>query len=126
MKVFHHPDNPITYSAPLIIRKAIHGMSNGIFPKNYNQAFNQLSQNKMFWADRVQLIIIDKTIFEHHKNILSKEFDTSAPITYHDLIKSKTSYAVAFNHAVLRDQFNEGLKKIRANGSYQKIIDAYK
>ncbi|WP_395006791.1 substrate-binding periplasmic protein, partial [Undibacterium sp.] len=37
--------------------------ANGKFPKNYNQAFNQLSQNKMFWANRVQLIIIDKTIF---------------------------------------------------------------
>lgn len=100
--------------------------ANGIFPKNYNQAFNQLSQNKMFWADRVQLIIIDKTIFEHHKSILYKEFDTSGPLTYHDLIKSKTSYSVVFNHPVLRDQFNEGLKKIRANGSYQKIIDSYK
>jgi polar amino acid transport system substrate-binding protein len=100
--------------------------ANGIFPKNYNQAFNQLSQNKMFWADRVQLIIIDKTIFEHHKSILSKEFDTSVPLTYHDLIKSKTSYTVVFNQAALRDQFNEGLKKIRANGSYQKIIDSYK
>jgi polar amino acid transport system substrate-binding protein len=100
--------------------------ANGVFPKNYNQAFNQLSQNKMFWADRVQLIIIDKTIFEHNKSILSKEFDTSAPLTYHDLIKSKTSYSVAFNQVSLRDQFNEGLRKIRANGSYQKIIDNYK
>jgi polar amino acid transport system substrate-binding protein len=100
--------------------------ANGISPKNYNQAFNQLSQNKMFWADRVQLIIIDKTIFEHNKSILSKEFDTSAPLTYHDLIKSKTSYSVVFNQASLRDQFNEGLRKIRANGNYQKIIDSYK
>jgi polar amino acid transport system substrate-binding protein len=100
--------------------------ANGISPKNYNQAFNQLSQNKMFWADRVQLIIIDKAIFEHNKNALNKEFDTSVPLTYHDLIKTKTSYSVAFNQATLRDQFNEGLKKIRANGSYQKIIDTYK
>ena len=100
--------------------------ANGIFPKNYHQAFSQLSQNKMFWADRVQLIIIDKTIFEHSKTLLSKEFDTSAPLTYHDLIKTKTSYSVVFNQASLRDQFNEGLKKIRANGSYQKIIDSYK
>lgn len=100
--------------------------ANGIFPKNYNQAFNQLSQNKMFWADRVQLIIIDRTIFEHNKSLLRKEFDTGVPITYHDLIKSKTSYAVAFHQASLRDQFNEGLKKARANGSYQKILDSYK
>ncbi|MBR7746391.1 substrate-binding periplasmic protein [Undibacterium baiyunense] len=100
--------------------------TNGSFPKNYHQAFNQLSQNKMFWADRVQLIIIDKTIFQHHQRLLAKEFNTSEALTYHDLIKSKTSYAVVFQRAELRQQFNEGLKKIRANGIYQKIIDSYK
>lgn len=100
--------------------------TNGIFPKNYNQAFNQLSQNKMFWADRVQLIIIDKTIFEHNKRQLASEFDTSVPLTYHDLIKTKTAYSVVFNDANLRQQFNEGLKKIRSNNTYQKIIDSYK
>ena len=100
--------------------------ANGSFPKNYNQAFNQLSQNKMFWADRVQVIIIDKTIFEHHQRLLAKEFDTSTPLTFHDLIKTKTAYNVVFHHPELRQQFNEGLKKIRANGSYQKIIDAYR
>lgn len=100
--------------------------ASGGFPKNYHQAFNQLSQNKMFWADRVQLIIIDKTIFQHHQRLLAKEFNTSEALTYHDLIKSKTSYAVVFQRAEWRQQFNEGLKKIRANGSYQKIIDSYK
>lgn len=100
--------------------------ANGIFPKNYNQAFNQLSQNKMFWADRVQLIIIDKTIFEHNQRQLASEFDTSAPLTYHDLIKTKTAYSVVFRDANLHQQFNEGLKKIRNNNTYQKIIDSYK
>jgi polar amino acid transport system substrate-binding protein len=100
--------------------------ANGRFPKNYHQAFNQLSQNKMFWADRVQLIIIDKTIFQHHQRLLAKELDTSEPLTYHDLIKTKTSYSVVFQQPQLRHQFNEGLKKLRANGIYQKTIDHYK
>lgn len=98
----------------------------GIFPKNYNQAFNQLSQNKMFWADRVQIIIIDIRIFEHQKRMLATEFDTSVPLTLHDLIKSKTAYSVVFHNPTLRQQFNDGLRKIRSNGSYQKIIDNYK
>lgn len=103
-----------------------HPDANGIFPKNYNQAFNQFSQNKMFWADRVQVIIIDKTIFEHYKRQLASEFDTSVALAYHDLIKTKTAYGVVFNDANLRLQFNDGLKKIRANANYQKIIDSYK
>ena len=100
--------------------------ANGIFPKNYHQAFNQLSQNKMFWADRVQLIIIDKTIFEHNKQQLAGEFDTNVPLTYHDLIKAKTAYSVVFKDPELHLQFNEGLKKIRTSGTYQKILDSYK
>jgi polar amino acid transport system substrate-binding protein len=100
--------------------------AHGRFPKNYNQAFNQLSQNKMFWADRVQLIIVDKTIFEHHKRLLATEFETAVPLTYHDLIKTKTAYSVVFHDVDLREKFNEALKKIRANGTHQKIIDSYK
>lgn len=100
--------------------------TNGVFPKNYNQAFSQISQNKMFWADRVQLIIIDKTIFEHYRRQLGNEFDTTVPLTFHDIIKTKTPYSVVFNDVDLRDQFNDGLRKIRSNGTYQKILDAYK
>jgi polar amino acid transport system substrate-binding protein len=100
--------------------------SAGNFPKNYYQAYNQLSQNKMFWANRVQLIIVDRTIFEHHKKLLANEFNTNIPITYHDLFKLKTPYSVVFNDPTLRKQFNAGLRKLRANGDYQKIIDRYK
>jgi polar amino acid transport system substrate-binding protein len=100
--------------------------SAGNFKKNYYQAHNQLSQNKMFWANRVQLIIVDKTIFEHHKKILANEFNTAIGITYHDLFKIKTPYSVVFNDPVLLNKFNSGLRKLRASGDYQKIIDRYK
>ena len=79
----------------------------------------------MFWLGRVPIIIIDKTIFEHHKKILHKYYDTTVPLRYHDIFGGKTSYAVAFSQANLRDQFNAGLKKIRLNGDYQRIINAY-
>ena len=99
--------------------------ANGVFPKNYFQAPNQLSQNKMFWLGRVPIIIVDKTIFEHHKKILRNDYDTAVPLRYHDIFGGKTSYSVAFSQANLRDQFNAGLKKIRLNGEYQRIINAY-
>ena len=99
--------------------------ANGVFPKNYFQAPNQLSQNKMFWLGRVPIIIVDKTIFEHHKKILRNDYDTTVPLRYHDIFGGKTSYSVAFSQANLRDQFNAGLKKIRLNGEYQPIINAY-
>ena len=96
-----------------------------VFPNNYYQAYNQLNQNKMFWANRVQLIIVDKYIFKRYQSILSKEYDTNQAVTYHDIFK-KSLYSVVFNDANLREQFNQGLKNIRDNGTYQKILDHYK
>ncbi len=96
----------------------------GRFRPNYFEAFNQQNQNKMFWADRVQLIVIDRRIFEYHRLSLSTEFNTAEPITYHDIIKSKTSYAVAFHRQDCQKQFDEGLRKLRASGEYLTIVEA--
>ena len=100
--------------------------SSGKFRANYNEAHNQLSQSKMFWAERAELIIVDKKIFEHFRKQLRTEYKTDEEVVFHDVMKSQTNYPVAFRNKELRDQFNEGLKKIRADGSYQAIIDAYR
>lgn len=98
----------------------------GKFRANYNEAHNQLSQSKMFWADRAELVIMDKKIFEHYRKVLASEYNTDEEIVFHDFSKNQTSYPVAFRNPGLRNQFNEGLKKIRANGIYQNIVDSYK
>lgn len=98
--------------------------SKGKFPKNYFEAFNQLNQNKMFWAERVELIIIDRRIFEYHRQLLSKEFDTTEAISFHDIIKSKTLYMVGFRRDEWRKQFDDAMKRLRASGEAQAIIDS--
>ena len=98
----------------------------GRFRANYTEAHSQLSQAKMFWADRAELVIMDKKIFEHFRKILRNEYNTDEEIVFHDFSKNQTNYSVAFRNLELRNQFNEGLKKIRANGIYQNIIDSYK
>lgn len=100
--------------------------ASGKFRANYNQAHSQLNQAKMFWADRTDLIIVDKKIFEHFRKQLRNEFKTEEEVVFHDIFKSQTSYQSAFRNKELRDQFNEGLKKIRADGTYQLILDSYK
>ncbi|MBR7799551.1 substrate-binding periplasmic protein [Undibacterium fentianense] len=99
---------------------------NGRHPSNYFEANSQLSQNKMFWAGRVRVIIIDKTIFEHHRRLLGTDFDTSIPIVIHPIFKEKTRYSVAFRERTYRNQFDEGMKNLKGNLTYQKIIEAYK
>ncbi|MFZ6747936.1 substrate-binding periplasmic protein [Undibacterium sp. Ren11W] len=100
--------------------------SNGRFRANYNESHSQLNQSKMFWFDRAQLIIVDKKIFEHFRKQLRNDYKTDEEVVFHDVMKVETSYPAAFRNKELRDQFNAGLKKIRADGSYQAIIDAYR
>ena len=93
---------------------------------NYIEAHSQLNQSRMFWADRADLIIVDRKIFEHFRKLLRSEFNTDEEVTFHDVVKAQTNYQTAFRNRALRDQFNEGLKRIRADGSYQGILDSYK
>jgi polar amino acid transport system substrate-binding protein len=98
----------------------------GRFRANYSEVHNQLNQARMFWVERAELVIMDKKIFEHFKKILSSEYNTDEEVVFHDFSKKQTNYPAAFRNQELRNQFNEGLKKIRANGTYQNIIDSYK
>lgn len=98
----------------------------GKFRANYHEAHSQLNQARMFWAERAELVIMDKKIFEHFRKLLRTEYDTDEEVIFHDFSKNQTNYSAAFHNQELRNQFNEGLKKIRANGGYQAIIDSYK
>lgn len=93
---------------------------------NYIEAHSQLNQSKMFWADRADLIIVDRKIFEHFRKLLRSEFNTAEEVQFHDIVTGPTSYQTAFRNPDLRDQFNQGLKKIRTDGSYQAILESYK
>jgi polar amino acid transport system substrate-binding protein len=96
------------------------------FRANYYEAVSQLSQARMFWMERADVVISDKKIFEHFRKQLRSEFNTDEEVVFHDMLKTQTNYPDAFRSAELRDQFNTGLKKIRANGTYQAILDAYR
>jgi polar amino acid transport system substrate-binding protein len=100
--------------------------ANDRFRANYAEAHSQISQARMFWVDRAELVIMDKKIFEHFKKLLRSEYNTDEEIVFDDFSKKQTNYPAAFRNQEIRNQFNEGLKKIRSDGSYQSIIDSYK
>ncbi len=95
------------------------------FNHQYQEIASQKSQNKMFWEGRAKVIIVDKTIFEFYRKKLSKELNTSEEVVYHRIFPELTYYQVAFKDKQLRDDFNEGLKYIKAKGIYQQLVDKY-
>lgn len=90
----------------------------------YSEISNQVSQCRMFWLDRIDIIIIDKSIFSWCKLQLAR-VNTNETVEIHPLFKSPTNYPVLFRSKALRDKFNKGLKIIRDSGQYQLIIDRH-
>lgn len=100
--------------------------SKGKFPRNYVQAGTQAEQVRIFFAKRVDVIVIDLTIFKWYQAQSAKDFDgQSESLTYHPIFKSGTGFAVAFTNKALRDRFNLTLQQMRLDGSYQKILAKY-
>ena len=99
--------------------------SHADYLKNYFELPSQRSQNQMFWHDRAEVIIVDKTIFLWYRKELAKEVDTSADVVFHRLFPKRTAFQVAFKDKRIRDDFNEGLRHLRETGRYRQLVEAY-
>lgn len=93
--------------------------------RGYEEISSQLAQNKRFWQDRTDAIVIDKTIFQYYRKNLSKNFDTSDEVVYHALFPKLTHFQVSFAKENIRDDFDAGLAELRSSGKYQELINKH-
>jgi polar amino acid transport system substrate-binding protein len=100
--------------------------SRGKFRPNYYQSATQDMQARVFWLGRVEAIVIDRTIFAWYKRELSGTLDVQDELVYHNIFKSGTWFNAAFADRSVRDRFNAALRAMKADGSYQRILDKYK
>jgi len=91
---------------------------------DYTEFTSQYRQIKFFWAGRCDVNVIDRNIFTWYNRQIADEMDTTAELDFHDILPPVRVRA-AFHDAHERDAFNTGLKKIRANGSYDRIFAKY-
>ncbi|MES2296072.1 MAG: transporter substrate-binding domain-containing protein [Pseudomonadota bacterium] len=98
----------------------------GRFPPNYYQSGTQDVQSRVFWGKRVQVIVIDKTIFEWYRSRLGEGLRGDEEVVYHPIFKGVTDFSAAFRDRALRDAFNGALKAMRADGSYRRILERYR
>ncbi|MCI5140774.1 MAG: hypothetical protein D3909_03400 [Candidatus Electrothrix sp. ATG1] len=95
--------------------------------KRYKEINDQSLQNKMFWYDKIQVMIIDKHIFRWYRKQLAHHADVTDAVILHNIFPNngKTPHFCSFKDEQIRDDFNEGLKHLRESGRYQQIIDMY-
>lgn len=92
----------------------------------YRELADQKQQVHMFFEGRTDIIILEDNIFTFYRDMLIDE-DKIAPdikVKRFDFF-SPTKYQVSFRDRKLRDDFNEGLRAIRANGTYDAIYEKY-
>ena len=96
-----------------------------VFGDSYIEHRDQIAQNRMFWQEKMDIIIVDKLIFEWHRHLLKKHLRTDSRVIYHDIFQRPTRFKFAFVNPQLRNDFNTGLAHIKANGEYQRLYQKY-
>lgn len=89
---------------------------------NYFELANQEGQVASLMKERTELIVIDLNIFKYYYN-KSNLFKQKQYIVYK--IFKPTYYKLAFKDKKVRDDFNVGLKLLKNNGTYAKILKKY-
>ncbi len=97
--------------------------------KNYLEISDQSLHAVILLKKRVDVLISDKRVFLFHlRNALEKAKllpkEQKRKVKIHSIFPP-TNYSFVFKLEKIRDDFNEGLKVIRENGTYDLIMDRY-
>ena len=90
---------------------------------DYREISKQQLQINLLYGNRVDVIVLDKNIFYHHRE-QNKMVDTTQPIDIWHVFP-KVPFRVGFVDQKVRDDFNEGLKELKRSGRYDEIINQY-
>ncbi len=90
---------------------------------DYREISKQELQINLLYGDRVDVIVLDKYIFYHHREN-NRMVDTSQPIDIWYVFE-EIPFRVGFVDEKVRDDFNDGLRQLRESGRYDEIIRKY-
>lgn len=91
----------------------------------YAEHYSQEGQRLMFWRDRAEVIVIDKTIFEWYRQQLSEDADITPEVIYHPIFSGRTYFQAAFKSEELARDFEEGLQHLKDTERYDQLYKEY-
>jgi len=91
---------------------------------DYREVPAQITQNKLLFTGRVDVVVGDRLIFRYFTEKLEPQINASQAVTFHRIFPESPRRAV-FRDARVRDAFNTGLKNIHANGVYDALMKQY-
>lgn len=90
----------------------------------YNETVNQEAQVYQLYLNRVDVIVLERRIFLYFLSHLGNRINTSAKYVIHPLFPISPR-PVYFIDEKVRNDFNDGLKKLKNNGRYDEVINNY-
>lgn len=90
----------------------------------YREFADQKLRNIQLYKGRADVAIADKRIFNYFNTQLEGAADNTQDIVLYDLFKAM-SYQAGFRSEAIMKKFNEGLLKIKANGTYERLEKKY-
>jgi polar amino acid transport system substrate-binding protein len=91
---------------------------------DYRELPSQITQNKLLFMGRVDVVVGDRLIFRYFIDKLERQIDATQAVTHQRIFPESPRKAV-FREARVRDAFNAGLRTIRSNGTYDAIVRQY-
>lgn len=90
---------------------------------HYREIPEQKKQIELLFLNRTDVIVLDINILKYYlKNYVNREI--AKPFTVH-FIFDKSPYSLGFRSEAMRDVFDQNIKKMKENGTYQVIVDKY-
>lgn len=93
---------------------------------NYKEMANQETQTLMLLLGRIDVAVMDESIFRFYREKLIAEGKAPRSVVYEVFpLFPPTPYKTAFVDAKVRDDFNRGLAALRRDGRYEAIYRKY-
>ncbi len=93
------------------------------YSMDYREVAEQIKQIDMLFLHRTEVVILDINIFKYLlKHETSRRYSQPYKVHY---IFNERQYSAAFKSEDIRDLFDQGIKKIKEEGTYQIIVDKY-
>jgi len=77
----------------------------------YDEAINQQAQLEHLFLKHTDVIILDRRIFDHFNKLFEASGRFPKPVTFHPIFP-KSPRVLGFHNKALRDDFNDGLKRL--------------
>lgn len=93
---------------------------------NYKEMANQETQTLMLLLGRIDVAVMDESIFKYYRQKLIAEGKIATTVGYESFnLFPPTPYKTAFIDPSIRDSFNQQLQEMRADGRYDAIYRKY-